>query len=261
MAGLRDRSVLITGGASGLGRAIVSRFIEEGAHVTVLDRAADRLKELEAEYGSSLQVVTGDVRSPAENSAAVASAVATFGGLDVFIGNAGIWDFSKPLVDFDPDSLAQGFDEVFAVNVKGYLLGARAAAEALKASRGSMIFTLSNASFFPAGGGSLYTASKHAGVGLVRQLAYELAPEVRVNGVATGGMPTDLRGPESLGMADSSLSDLPIQLYLRDHSALGVELEPADYVGAYLLFASREDSRTVTGSVFDISSAGIPRRG
>jgi NAD(P)-dependent dehydrogenase (short-subunit alcohol dehydrogenase family) len=70
---------------------------------------------------------------------------------------------------------ATGLDELFAVNVKGYLLGARAAAEALRPTRGSMIFTLSNASFFPRDGGPLYTASEHAGLGLVRQLAYELA--------------------------------------------------------------------------------------
>lgn len=261
MSALQGMSVLLTGGASGLGRAIMTRFVEEGANVTVLDRAVDKLKEAEADYAPALQLVSGDVRSPADNSVAVASAVAAYGGLDVFIGNAGLWDFGKELVEFDPDNLAQGFDELFGVNVKGYLLGARAAAGALRDSGGCMIFTLSNASFYPAGGGALYTASKHAGLGLVRQLAYELAPRIRVNGVATGGMPTDLRGPSSLGMADRSLADVPIRQFLRDHTALGVDVEPEDYVGPYVLLASRRDSRAVTGAVFDVSSVGIPQRG
>ncbi|WP_236792214.1 3-(cis-5,6-dihydroxycyclohexa-1,3-dien-1-yl)propanoate dehydrogenase [Amycolatopsis sp. GM8] len=260
MSALQGMSVLLTGGASGLGRAILTRFLEEGANVTVLDRAADKLKEAEADYAPALQVVPGDVRSPADNSVAVASAVATFGGLDVFIGNAGLWDFGKELTDFDPDGLSRAFDELFAVNVKGYLLGARAARCALRATGGCMIFTLSNASFFPAGGGALYTASKHAGVGLVRQLAYELAPKIRVNGVAVGGMPGDLRGPGAPEMADRSLADIPVQRYLQDHTALGVAVEPEDYVGPYVFLASRGDSRTVTGSVFDVSSVGIPQR-
>ena len=75
---------------------------------------------------------------------------------------------------------------MFGVNVKGYLLGAKAAYRELAKTRGSIIFTVSNAGFYPCGGGPLYTASKHAVVGLIRQLAYELAPSVRVNAVAPG---------------------------------------------------------------------------
>jgi NAD(P)-dependent dehydrogenase (short-subunit alcohol dehydrogenase family) len=80
------------------------------------------------------------------------TALDAFGQLDVFVGNAGLWDFNRPLLGSSIEDTARGFDELFAVNVKGYLLGARAAAEALRETRGSMIFTLSNASFFPAGG-------------------------------------------------------------------------------------------------------------
>lgn len=66
-------------------------------------------------------------------------------------------------------------------------------------------FTLSNAAWYPGGGGPLYTASKHAATGLIRQLAYELAPKVRVNGVGPCGMATDLRGPQALGQSDTSI--------------------------------------------------------
>lgn len=68
-----------------------------------------------------------------------------------------------------------------------------------------MIFTLSNAAWYPGGGGPLYTASKHAATGLIRQLAYELAPKVRVNGVGPCGMASDLRGPQALGQSETSI--------------------------------------------------------
>jgi 2,3-dihydroxy-2,3-dihydrophenylpropionate dehydrogenase len=258
---LEDKSALVTGGGSGLGRAITERFVHEGAQVTVMDRSRDKLEQLRADLGAAVTIITGDVTSSGDNVAAVAAALHAYGKLDVFIGNAGLWDFNRPLLGSSIEDLARGFDELFAVNVKGYLLGARASAEALRATRGSMIFTLSNASFFPAGGGPLYTASKHAGLGLVRQLAYELSPEIRVNGVAPGGMATDLRGPSSLGLDEKSISQaMPIQELLREHMALEIYIEPSDYAGAYVLLASTENSITVTGSVFDISSFGTPKR-
>lgn len=261
MGWLENTSVLVTGGGSGMGRAIVERFVEEGARVTVFDRSAEKLADVAEKYGDSVRTVRGDVTSAADNAAAVETAVGAFGGLDVFIGNAGVWDFSRSLMDSSPDDLAKGFDELFAVNVKGYLLGARASAEALREARGSMIFTLSNASFYPGGGGPLYTASKHAGAGLVKQLAFELSPEIRVNGVAPGGMATDLRGPDSLGLGDTKITDaLPLRELMINHSALQREITAADYTGTYVLLGSRRNSASVTGTVFDISSFGTPRR-
>jgi 2,3-dihydroxy-2,3-dihydrophenylpropionate dehydrogenase len=261
MGWLEGKTALITGGGSGLGRAIAERFVDEGARVLVFDRSRDKLDQLSDVLGASLVTYAGDVTSPADNSGAVAAALAAFGQLDVFVGNAGLWDFNRPLLGSTIEDTARGFDELFAVNVKGYLLGARAAAEALRESRGSMIFTLSNSAFFPAGGGPLYTASKHAGLGLVRQLAYELAPDIRVNGVAPGGMATDLRGPSSLGLDAQSISDaMPVQELIRQHMALEIYIEPSDYTGAYVLLASKENSSTVTGTVFDTSSFGTPQR-
>ncbi|HEY2049541.1 MAG TPA: SDR family NAD(P)-dependent oxidoreductase [Caulobacteraceae bacterium] len=187
MGALDEEVVLITGGASGLGRAIVERFLEEGARVAVLDRAPQRLEPLAA-AGDRLEVIGGDVRSLADNRRAVESCVRRFGRLDCAIGNAGIWDYSVTLDGLPEDRLDAAFDELFHVNVKGYLLLAKAALPELVRSSGALVFTVSNAGFDPAGGGPLYTASKHAVVGLIRQLAYELAPAVRVNGVAPGPM-------------------------------------------------------------------------
>jgi NAD(P)-dependent dehydrogenase (short-subunit alcohol dehydrogenase family) len=121
---------------------------------------------------------------------------------------------------------------------------------ALRRSRGTLILTLSSSSFFPGRGGVLYVATKFALRGVVAQLAHELAPEVRVNGVAPGGtLDTDLRGPRSLGLEGRRLAESPgrrEQLVAR--TPLRVALTPADHAGAYLWLASNQ-APGVTGEI------------
>ncbi|MEU6606381.1 3-(cis-5,6-dihydroxycyclohexa-1,3-dien-1-yl)propanoate dehydrogenase [Streptomyces shenzhenensis] len=255
---LQGNSAVVTGAGSGLGRAIVHRFVEEGAQVVAFDKSEDKLHDLKNKLGDTIETVAGDVRSSADNDRACARAVEAFGKLDTFIGNAGLWDFNRSLPDTPADQLATGFDELFSVNVKGYVLGVKAALPALRATRGTVVLTLSNAALYPGGGGPLYVASKHAGVGLVKQLAYELAPEIRVNGVAPGGMDTDLRGPAALGLSDTAIGEaIPINDLMAQGSALRIAPQPEDYAGTYVLLAAKAQSATVTGTVFDISSFGI----
>ncbi|HJU09529.1 MAG TPA: 3-(cis-5,6-dihydroxycyclohexa-1,3-dien-1-yl)propanoate dehydrogenase [Candidatus Binataceae bacterium] len=260
MGWLENKVALVTGGASGLGRAIVERFIEEGAMVAVLDRARERSLELAGRFAGRLEAVIGDVTVMADNHRAVAQTVQRFGRLDCLVGNAGIWDFNTPLAELPDESISEAFDELFGVNVKGYLLAAKAAYRELAKTHGCIIYTVSNAGFYPCGGGPLYTASKHAVVGLIRQLAYELAPKIRVNGVAPGAIPTDLRGPASLVMAERSISQLPIKEMVERGVPLGKLPEPRDYTGSYVLLASAENSSTATGGVI-ICEGGIGIRG
>lgn len=252
MGRLDGEAVLITGGASGLGRAIIERFVEEGARLAVLDRSAERLADLAAAFPDTVEPVAGDVRSLADNQRAVAACLARFGKLDCAIGNAGVWDFSVSLDAMAPDAIDAAFDELFHINVKGYLHLAKAALPALVKSAGALVFTVSNAGFDPGGGGPLYTASKHAVVGLIRQLAYEFAPAVRVNGVAPGPIPTDLRGPAALGQQDRSIGGIDLAGIAAPNVPLGFIPETADYAGGYVLFASRRDSRQATGSVLSL---------
>ncbi len=260
MGWLENKVALVTGGASGLGRAIVERFLDEGANVATLDRARERSAELAKQVGDRIEAVVGEVTVLADNHRAVAETIRRFGRLDCFVGNAGIWDFNMPLVDLPEDRIGQAFDELFAVNVKGYLLGAKAAYRELAKTRGCIIYTVSNAGFYPCGGGPLYTASKHAVVGLIRQLAYELAPKIRVNGVAPGAIPTDLRGPRSLEMDDRSIASMPLKAAVERGLPLGKLAEPRDYTGSYVLLASAENSSTATGGVI-ICEGGIGIRG
>jgi NAD(P)-dependent dehydrogenase (short-subunit alcohol dehydrogenase family) len=98
MVWLEGKAALVTGGGSGLGRAIAARFIEEGASVSVLDRSAERNRELSSQFGGKIVTITGDVTSFEDNQRAVAETVVRFGRLDCFVGNAGIRDYSLPLV-------------------------------------------------------------------------------------------------------------------------------------------------------------------
>jgi 2,3-dihydroxy-2,3-dihydrophenylpropionate dehydrogenase len=257
---------LITGGGSGIGRAVADRYVAEGARVVVCGQDESKLAAVVAESREPERMLglPADVRRTEDLHEVVQATVERFGKLDVLVANAGVWDYQRPLTRLTGSQLSDAFDEVFAINVRGYLLAAEAAWPELVKTRGSIVMTLSNASFYVNGGGPIYTASKHACLGVMRELAYELAPKVRVNGVAVGGMRTSLRGPESLGLQDRSLATSfdknqpdrpkpPIPLW--DSSN-----DPEAFTGPYVLLASREQSGTMTGEAVSIDG-GIGVRG
>lgn len=259
MGWLEGYVAAVTGGASGIGLAVVRRYLAEGAAgVAILDRDIDGLASLSAEFAGRVIAVAGDVRDPAPHQELVKKATAEFGRLDVLVGNAGVFDFRRPLESYDASTLSAAFDEIFAVNLKGYMLAALAAREALSATNGSMIFTGSVASLYAGGGGILYTAVKHGIIGFIRELSRELAPGIRVNGVGPGGTLTNLRGTAALGHEERSLGDNPDQLGARIADAVPLRFaqRPEDHAGLYVLLASRENSRAVTGEMF-MSDGGV----
>lgn len=248
---LQGKSALITGGGSGLGLAVANAYLHEGASVCIMDRDAARV---EAFTGRSERTcgVTGDVTQPGAHTQAVAKTLEHFGQLDIYVGNAGIWDYSRPLHKMSLEELDRTFDELMSINVKGMMLGARAALPHLVRGSGCMIFTLSNAAFYPDGGGVVYTASKHAALGLVRQLAFECAPHVRVNGVAPGAMASNLRGPEALNMAQRDIQSLPVADALANNLPIDTWADPADVAAAYVFLAAANESGYATGSVVQV---------
>ncbi|MBS0416490.1 MAG: 3-(cis-5,6-dihydroxycyclohexa-1,3-dien-1-yl)propanoate dehydrogenase [Proteobacteria bacterium] len=261
MGWLKDTVALVTGGGNGIGLAVARRFLAEGARVAVLDRDVSAIERLNESAREPILAVRGDVLSIEDGERALHEVSAAYGRLDVFVGNAGIFDFFRPFESLDCRQLAAGFDEIFGVNVKAYLLGARIVASALRATRGSMIFTVSNSGFYAGGGGALYVSSKHAVVGLIRQLAFELAPDVRVNGVAPGGTLTGLSGAGSLDLAGHELRDQPdIAAAVAKHVPLGFMADPEDHTGHYVLLASKVNSRATTGAIL-MSDGGMEVRG
>jgi NAD(P)-dependent dehydrogenase (short-subunit alcohol dehydrogenase family) len=255
MGRLDGATALVTGGGSGIGRAVIERYVEEGANVGVLELVDERVDDLNDEYPDRVHAVQGDVSSWEDNDRAVTETVAQFGDLDVFVGNAGIFDDAIHLAELPPDDLETGFTELFRVNVLGYLLGTKAALPELLATEGCMVFTASYSSFHPATGGILYTPAKHAIAGVVRQLAYELAPKIRVNAVAPGYSPTNLSGVSTLDQNESSA--VPDEI--NERYPLHIP-SPEEYAGYYVLLASERDSRASTGTIIEADS-GLSIRG
>jgi NAD(P)-dependent dehydrogenase (short-subunit alcohol dehydrogenase family) len=247
---LENKVAFITGTTTGIGRAVVKRFIAEGARVVGLDRVAAQ-PDATDEFVS----IVGDVRSAADNQRAVQTAVERFGGVDIFVGNAGIYDNRFPFAEFSPSTLELTFDDIFGVNVKGYMLGTQASYSELSKRRGSIIFTNSISGTHAGFGGTLYVAAKHAITGLTKQLALELAPNIRVNAVASGYVPTDLKGSENLpkdGLVKSerTAADMPLQV-------LG---SADDHAAAYVFLASDACSRVATGTILTLDG-GTTLRG
>ncbi len=255
MSRLDGDIALVTGGGSGIGRAVVDRYVEEGAKVAVLELSADRVEQLAADFGDDVVAMQGNVTSWTDNDAAVTAAVEEFGGLDILVGNAGIFDNQIPLHKYEPGKLKEAFTELFQINVLGYLFGARAAAPHLIESQGNIVFTASYASSNSGGGGILYTASKHAVQGIIRQLALELSPNVRVNGVAPSYVPTNLSGLSTLEQGQDPASEEEV----KERHPLKMVPDVDEYADYYVSLASDEFCPT-TGEVI-AADCGLSNRG
>jgi NAD(P)-dependent dehydrogenase (short-subunit alcohol dehydrogenase family) len=256
---LEGKRALVVGAGSGIGRAVVDAFMAEGARVAVLERDADKGKAL-AEALPDVPVTVGDATTRAANEAAVAAAVDAFGGLDVLVSCVGIFDFYRSIEDLDADVLDTAFDEMFHPNVKSLLHSVKAALPALRESgRGSIVLTESTSAYYAGRGGVLYLSSKFAVRGLVTALAHDLAPGIRVNGVAPGGtLGTDLRGLPSLGLDGRSLGATPNRAEeMAARVPLQVALSGADHAWSYVFLASDRARGITGGSVHPDGGAGV----
>jgi NAD(P)-dependent dehydrogenase (short-subunit alcohol dehydrogenase family) len=246
---LEGRRALVVGAGSGIGRAVVDVFLGEGARVAVLEKDADKCSALEKAL-PDVPVTAGDATTFAANEEAVGHAVEAFGGLDVLVNCVGVFDFYRGIGELEPGQIDGAFSEMFSINVKSHLHSVKAALPALRSARGSVVLTESTSAYYPGRGGVLYVPSKFAVRGLVTALAHELAPEVRVNGVAPGGtLNTDLRGLDSLGLSGNRLDDTPgREQELAARVPLQVALTGEDHAWSYVFLAS-ERARGITGDV------------
>jgi NAD(P)-dependent dehydrogenase (short-subunit alcohol dehydrogenase family) len=254
-----DETVIVTGGTSGIGRAVARRFGEAGATVVVADirkepKEADEsapTHELIEEKGDRATFVETDVSDPSD-IVSVVEAAREFGGVDVMVNNAGIYRHGS-LVATDVSS----FDQVLAINVRGVFLGCRAAARDMLAREdpGCIINTASVSSEYAQIGHTMYDASKGAVMMITRVAALELAQfGVRVNAVAPGIIETTFGSgnPEpdrdigdSVILDDEELPEID-DLEISTDVPMGRLGTPEDLAGSYLFLAS-EDAGYVTG--------------
>jgi meso-butanediol dehydrogenase/(S,S)-butanediol dehydrogenase/diacetyl reductase len=241
MRGLKGKNVVVTGGASGIGQATATRFLEEGCAVCVLDRNAEACERITAELPALTAVLDADVSNLEQVQAAVGEAIERMGSLDVLINNAGIsirHDFL--------DITSKEWDEVLGVNLKGIFQVAQTAARHIVAKGSGVILNTAST------GGSMgyphyadYCASKGGVIALTHAMALELAPAVRVNAISPGYVLTPMQRAEySDAMLDAVNRKIP----------LGRHAKPEE-IAALFAFLASEDADFATGQVYVMDGA------
>jgi 3-oxoacyl-[acyl-carrier protein] reductase len=185
---LKDKVAVVTGGATGIGRATALRLAAEGAHILInYSRSADEASETAeevAKLGVKVMTYQADVAKDAEVRAMMAAAVEHFGKIDVLINNAGVTYY---VAHSDLEGLTEEmWDHIMAVNVKGIFFCCRAAQAELKKNHGAVVNITSLGGVLGSGSSMAYGASKAAAIALTKSLARVFAPEARVNALAPG---------------------------------------------------------------------------
>ena len=237
------RVAIVTGGGSGIGRAVATGLAERGANVLITGRRQSRLDETVALH-ANLQGLMADVANPRDAISTVEAAVARWGRLDILVNNAGAGAL-LPLADVDAQQIAH----ILAVNVIGPSMLSQAALPHLKAARGTIINVSSVFGHRAGAGLSHYAASKAALEHLTRCWALELSKEeIRVNAVAAG--PTE-SGALTGMMGLSAREAADVEAKEREEIPLGRRGRPSD-VARWILNLADPASEWVTGQVIDV---------
>lgn len=236
-----DKRVIVTGAASGFGEAISRRFAAEGAKVLVSDIDGDKAAELASELDGAMSFQL-DVTDEAGTEAMAAAAVNAWGGIDVVAANAGLPHKVGAMVEMS----ANDFDFMWDVNVRSIFLAAKYCVPYMPPGS-SIVATASIGGRRPRSGLVAYNASKGAAITLVKGLAVELAPNIRVNCVNPVSAPTGF-DKNALG-----IDELPDKLEARVVSGIpmGRRANAEDVAGSVLFLAS-DDAGFLTGVGLDV---------
>ena len=246
MARLADKTAVITGGAGGIGRAAAELFAAEGANVLIVDCDQTALDEaLAATASDRVGACLADVTQAADNERLFAAAAERYGGVDVFLANAGIEGVVAPITDMDEAD----FDRVIDVNVKGAWLGLKYGIPHLaRRGGGSIVITSSVAGLSGTPGIAPYGASKHAVIGLMRAAARECAAaNIRVNTVNPS--PVETRMMRRLERGMSPTDPEAARRRIAETVPLGRYADPMD-IAKVMLFLASDDAAFVTGAIY-----------
>lgn len=240
---LQGKTAIVTGAASGFGRAIAERFAAEGARVAVLDINKKGADEVAAALPGSIALAC-DLTRRSEVDAALDAAIAEFGRVDIMVNNAGWSHRNMPMLEVDE----QSFDNVYAINVKSiYLTTMRIVPHMREKGGGSILNVSSTAATRPRPGLTWYNSTKGAVNTLTKAMAIELAPDgIRVNAIApvmgaTGLLETFMGQPDSPEARSKFIASIP----------LGRLSEPSDQASAALFLAS-DDAAFITGVILEV---------
>src|ERR1700731_378 len=241
MRGLKDKRVLITGGASGIGAATAGRFLEEGSQVCVLDRDGKGREKILHELPRLAGAVAADVADLKQVQAAFSEAVRLMGAVDVLINNAGI-SIRHNFLDITPEE----WDKVIAVNLTGVFYMAQTAARHMwERGSGVILQTASTNGVMGYPYYADYNATKAGVIELTKSMALELAPKIRVCAVAPGYVLTPMQRAE---YTDAMLDEVNRKIPLRRHA------KPEE-VAALFAFLASDDAAYITGHVYPVDGA------
>jgi len=244
---LQDRVVLITGGASGIGKGAALLLAREGARVAIFDRTVEREErtlEQIARYGGEGMGIDGDVTRPADVEMAVRRVLERWGRLNVVFANAGINGVWAPLEEITPEE----WDTTLAVNLTGTYLTVRAALPALRKRGGSIIITssINGTRIFSNTGATAYSCSKVAQVAFAKMMAVELGRDnIRVNVICPGGIHTNIG--ENTQARDLETVRIPV-IYPEGRTPLPEGTGWLEEVARLVLFLASDASRHITGT-------------
>ncbi len=247
---LRDKTIVVTGAASGIGEAFVRRFVAEGARCVLVDVQDDKGRSIAGELGDAAVFRHVDVTSEDDVAGVVDFAVTHFGSLDAMVNNAGILGAIGPIAT---TALAD-WDRAIAVMLTGVFLGSKHATRVMAPRRTGAILNLASTAGVQAGlGPHAYTAAKHGVVGLTRSLSTELRHYgLRANCIAPGAVTTALTALAITG--DPSALDVAASTMAKN-SPIGRTPYPSDLAGAAAYLLS-DEAWFVNGAVLVIDGAG-----
>ncbi len=234
---LAGKVAIVTGAASGFGRAIAERFALEGASVVAADINGEGVREFAGGFGDKIIPVQGDVSQKDDIDAMVRTATEAFGAVDIVVNNAGITHRNRPLLEVSEVE----FDRIFAVNVKSIYLATIAAVPKMeKRGGGSIINIASTAGIRPRPGLTWYNGSKGAVITLTKSMAAELAPKnIRVNAInpvmGETGMLTQFMGsPDTPENRAKFLAGIPLGRLSRPHDIANAAIFLADPASSFI---------------------------